>query len=141
MSDTSPPPQNEAVQRGHEPDEVNRRWIVVSGVGLALLVALSLLMMMGVVWFLNSQSEVVAKTNREANHEISNPKVKVTANQPLQLRNLRESEEQRLNGYEWIDKKAGVARIPIDRAMGILATKGVSAAKKSQEEENDQTTN
>lgn len=39
---------------------------------------------------------------------------------------VRES-EQHLDGYGWVDQKAGVARIPIERAMA-LTTAGVKPA-------------
>jgi hypothetical protein len=40
--------------------------------------------------------------------------------------------EQRLNGYAWVDRDAGVARIPIERAMALLAN-GVKPAPAPQE--------
>jgi len=30
-----------------------------------------------------------------------------------------------LNSYDWIDQKAGTVRIPIDRAMQLLAQRGL----------------
>ncbi len=38
---------------------------------------------------------------------------------------LKKEELGRLNGYGWVDKKAGVAHIPIDRAIDILAKTGL----------------
>jgi len=37
---------------------------------------------------------------------------------------LREEEERDLNGYAWVDRKAGVVRIPINRAMQMLTDPG-----------------
>ena len=34
-------------------------------------------------------------------------------------------EEQTLNSYGWVDQQAGVVRIPIDRAMDLLAQRGL----------------
>jgi hypothetical protein len=34
-------------------------------------------------------------------------------------------EVQRLNSYGWVDQQAGIARIPIDRAMALLAQRGL----------------
>ena len=31
----------------------------------------------------------------------------------------------RLNTYGWVDRKAGVAHIPVDRAIDILAKRGL----------------
>jgi hypothetical protein len=38
---------------------------------------------------------------------------------------LRQREDSVLTGYAWVNKDAGIARIPIDRAMALLAKKGL----------------
>ena len=38
---------------------------------------------------------------------------------------FKQQELDRLNHYGWINKDAGIARIPIDRAMDILARTGL----------------
>lgn len=43
------------------------------------------------------------------------------------LRRVRESEDQVLRSYGWVDKEARVVRIPIDRAMDLLAERGLPA--------------
>lgn len=39
-------------------------------------------------------------------------------------RRLREEAAARLSGYEWVDARAGRARIPVERAMDILVQRG-----------------
>ena len=46
-----------------------------------------------------------------------------------QLRNLHRDEEAALSSYGWVDRKAGVVRIPIDRAIDLVAEKGVRFGK------------
>jgi hypothetical protein len=41
-----------------------------------------------------------------------------------QLHKFVMDQEKQLNSYGWVDEKAGVARIPIDRAMEIVAQRG-----------------
>jgi len=41
-----------------------------------------------------------------------------------QLDSIRVNEEQTLSTYDWIDQKAGTVRIPIDRAMDLIAQRG-----------------
>jgi hypothetical protein len=41
----------------------------------------------------------------------------------------RAREDALLGGYGWVDANAGVARIPIDRAMEILVEKGLPPSK------------
>jgi len=43
------------------------------------------------------------------------------------LRKLRESEEAILNSYGWVNRDAGLVRIPIDRAIELLAERGLPA--------------
>ena len=43
----------------------------------------------------------------------------------LDLKAIRAAEDQVLNGYGWMDPEKGVVRIPIDRAMDLLAERGL----------------
>ncbi len=45
------------------------------------------------------------------------------------LQEVRQQEEHWLTTYGWIDKPKGIVRIPIDRAMDIIAVKGLPAGK------------
>ena len=42
---------------------------------------------------------------------------------------LRAEEDAILTTYGWVDRKAGLARIPIDRAIEILAARGLPPSK------------
>ena len=44
---------------------------------------------------------------------------------PEELQQLRKAEEQVLNSYGWVDRKAGVVRIPVDEAMKKVLEKGL----------------
>jgi hypothetical protein len=47
-------------------------------------------------------------------------------NYPFQdIKDLRQEERRLLDTYEWVDKNKGVVRIPIDRAIEVLAEKGL----------------
>jgi hypothetical protein len=41
------------------------------------------------------------------------------------LADLRAAEDAELNSYGWVDRNAGIARIPIDRAMQMLVERGL----------------
>jgi hypothetical protein len=47
--------------------------------------------------------------------------------EPDNLANFRASEDQILSTYGWIDKNAGVVRLPIDRAKALLLQRGFPA--------------
>jgi hypothetical protein len=42
-----------------------------------------------------------------------------------QLRTFVLDQEKQLNSYGWVDQKAGVAHIPIDQAMRLIAERGL----------------
>jgi len=48
-----------------------------------------------------------------------------------ELGRVRREEKERLATYGWIDQTGGVAHIPIDRAIEILATRGLPSATAS----------
>ena len=43
----------------------------------------------------------------------------------LDLRELRAAEEDRLNGYGWVDEGGRVVHIPIEKAIDVLIEKGL----------------
>jgi len=45
---------------------------------------------------------------------------KVWDSQPAELRSVNAEQLERLKGYRWVDAKAGVAAIPIERAMELV---------------------
>jgi hypothetical protein len=47
------------------------------------------------------------------------------ANPARELARMKQQELSRLNGFGWVDRKAGVAHIPIGRAIDILAKSGL----------------
>ena len=53
------------------------------------------------------------------------PNPRLEDNERTELDGFRYGEEQELNSYGWVDKKAGVAHIPIEQAMQLIAQKGL----------------
>jgi hypothetical protein len=76
----------------------------------------------------------VAEPNvrRATPYEKTHAEVKKTFPEPSleedergQMRDFRLKEEKQLNTYGWVDEKAGVAHIPIERAMELVAERGL----------------
>jgi len=59
----------------------------------------------------------------EAQKQFPEPRLQVAPEQDLKVFHAREDAE--LQTYGWIDKQAGVVRIPIERAMDLLLEKGL----------------
>jgi hypothetical protein len=73
-----------------------------------------------------------ADTRRAAPQDINEvPLPRLETNERGQLYDQRIKEEETLNSYGWVDQNAGVAHIPIDRAMQIVAQRGLPTAPPS----------
>ncbi len=53
------------------------------------------------------------------------PEPRLQTNPRGDLLELRQKEDRILNSYGWIDRDAGIARIPIERAMELTAARGL----------------
>jgi hypothetical protein len=53
------------------------------------------------------------------------PDPKLEEDERGQLNGVRLTEEQTLSSYDYVDQKAGTVRIPIDRAMDLIAQRGL----------------
>ena len=55
------------------------------------------------------------------------PEPRLQANPRQDLRNLRAQEDQILDTFGWVDKRAGIVRIPIQEAMKLAVERGLPA--------------
>ena len=53
------------------------------------------------------------------------PQPRLETDERREINDFREQEEEKLNSYGWVDQSAGVVRIPIDRAMQLIAQRGL----------------
>jgi hypothetical protein len=57
--------------------------------------------------------------------ETAFPDPRLETDERTELNGIRIAEEQKLNSYGWVDEKAGTVHIPIERAMELLAQRGL----------------
>ncbi|MBN1218249.1 MAG: hypothetical protein JXM69_04920 [Anaerolineae bacterium] len=128
MSDTHPNNKFKNLEVSYEPKDINVRSVAIFGVGLLMLIVAA----MGLIWWL-----LTSLDNRTAAQQGNQPPAIVAPPEPRlqpnpidqttsaeeQLKALRAKEEMMLNTYGWVDKEAGIARIPIGRAMELVVTK------------------
>ena len=55
-----------------------------------------------------------------------NPLLQDNATTKIDIMTMRQSELQKLNATEWVDPKNEIVRIPIERAIDLIAERGVS---------------
>lgn len=56
---------------------------------------------------------------------LSFPQPRLETNERTQLTDYIQKQDQKLLTYDWIDKDSGTVRIPIDRAMDLIAQRGL----------------
>ncbi len=127
------PPDLSVPENRHEHRDVNVWAVYKFGIALAALCVVAVALLYGLYTYL---------VNREGG-PLSHDQVNVDARslppaprlQPApiaDLKDMRAAEDQILNGYGWVDQGHGVARIPIDRAIELLAQRGVTARPQGQ---------
>jgi hypothetical protein len=119
------PPQNPAVH--HEESDVDIGAIFKIAAGLMILAAAIHV----VVWLVFGYFDGREATNQGPQHPLAAgqesrlppaPRLQVTPRQDL--RELRAREDQILNSYQWVDRSAGIVRIPIAEAMKLTVERG-----------------
>jgi hypothetical protein len=53
------------------------------------------------------------------------PQPRLESDERQEINDFRMHEEKTLHSYDWVDQSAGVVHIPIDRAMQLLAQRGL----------------
>ncbi|MGO4567623.1 hypothetical protein AB4Z52_21825 [Rhizobium sp. 2YAF20] len=105
---------------GYETTDVSARLILLAGVGLFAGAALSIVIAFGV---LRSVEPVRQPRSPSFNSQLDGgPRLEVSPSADRVL--LQAGARERLEGYGWIDQSRQTARIPIDRAIAILAMRG-----------------
>lgn len=119
--------------------DINLKAIVVTGISLALLIALSMLFM----WWMAKGLKRVEVAQDPPPRPIPEAVGRQLPPEPrlqgapgsafeekqgspeLELQQMRAEEERALTSYEWVDEAGGVARIPVERAIEILSEEGL----------------
>ncbi|MGE5277937.1 MAG: hypothetical protein ACM3SU_13150 [Acidobacteriota bacterium] len=114
-----------------EPDRIATRLVVRFLVALVVL-SLALMLLVGVLFkrFDQGATQRDAQTADAAGLERLEkrlpplPRLQVHATR--HLREFRSAEEERLSTYGWMDRATGTVHIPIERAMDLVAKRGVA---------------
>jgi hypothetical protein len=113
----------EAERLGYEPVDANIRAVLAVALGWSIFVGLAAGLLIGLVDLFQALRPP-PETPPLARIEIQPPEPRLEANPKIVLERVRQREDQLLNGLAWVNRNAGVARIPIDRAMAILVRQG-----------------
>src|ERR1700733_11006133 len=108
---------------GHEESEVSVRLIVVSLAFLAVATAIVFVLVVGIFRYFYASYSTEEATRLSQPVVPPEPRIEVAPYE--QLQQLRVKEDHILNSYAYVDKQTGVVRVPIDRAIDMLAAKGL----------------
>ena len=115
---------------GHETRDAGISPIVLVGAGLAITLALVGLMVYGVFRYLLVRPSTVFHSNPMTVLDPQIPPLpRIDEHPAIEIKKLRADEDHTLSTYGWIDKKAGVVHIPIERAMELQLQRGFPARK------------
>jgi hypothetical protein len=127
--DRTPQVDPQIVASGHEPPDPSVGGVITAGVVVVVMAGLAVAL---VTWF--QTMELGRPLSLEAPPGLATPAVPPPPPEPRleevpgeQLREVRAAEDQILNSTGWVDRQAGVAHIPIDRAIDLLEQQGLPA--------------
>ena len=113
---------------GHEASDVNAWAIGKFAIALVLLCIGSVALLLGLFhYFITREGPPPPKAYSDlARAGVKQPPAPQLETTPvLQLQRERAEEDRMLNSYGWIDKEHGIVRIPIEKAIDLLARKGL----------------
>ncbi len=130
---TAPGPDSRGVGSGPRPFDRDLDLRAILAFAACLVLAMGAVL--AVVWVLLGllRHESMARDPRpsplpEANEPRLPPEPRLQPSPSADLQSLRAEEEAVLGSYGWVDRAAGVGRIPIERAIAILTATGLQAA-------------
>jgi hypothetical protein len=118
---------NETVH--HEESDVNIRAIFGFGLGLLVVGIIVHVAVFLLFQYFSGRQEAANSVRQyplaagQENRLPPEPRLQINPRQDLL--DLRAQEDQLLSGYSWVDRNAGVVRIPIDSAMKLVLQRGL----------------
>lgn len=113
---------------GHEPRDLPARGILAFGIAFVIMMGLILaaVTVTDILLLGHAPAAPFPPANlQNAPIPTLPPEPRLEAEPGQQLQQLRSEEDKQLHSYGWVDEKAGIVHIPIDRAKDILAQQGL----------------
>jgi hypothetical protein len=108
---------------GHETTDVNVWAVGKFAIGLVVVCVVCIVLLFGLLKFFQSREETSVANTVEPTKLFPEPQLQKTP--IVDLKTIRAEEDKLLNGYAWVDAPKGVVRIPLDRAIEVLAKRGL----------------
>ena len=124
MNNPAKQPSPEPNQPGYETRDASPSSIGLFGLGLVVMTALVLLLLRWMFHQLEASAEKTDPVQSPLAGEQMPPLPRLQSQPAEDLARVRFEENERLSRYAWIDARERVVRIPIERAIEILAERG-----------------
>jgi hypothetical protein len=136
MQDT--PASHESPVHAHESSDLSIRAIIWFAVGL-IVAGVVVHFTLGGLWsVLLERREPAARLSPYASPKQLPPAPRLQTNPPADLKAFRDSERRQMETYGWVNRPAGVVRIPIERAMDLVLQRGLPRAASGNLQQGDQ---
>jgi len=115
----------------HEPGDVNALALTKFGLSMAALIVIFLFGLWGMFEYLkNRAAEAGLPLSPSAMVSVQKqpPEPRLQRHAAQDMRDWRAAEERALHQYAWIDPDKGIVQIPVERAMDLIAQRGLPAA-------------
>jgi hypothetical protein len=116
---------------GHELTDAPIQPIVLAGGAITLVMALAFALSLGVFRFFSGHPAETPYNPMASQAPAFPPPPRIEVAPAIEYQQLRAHEDQVLSTYGWMDRKAGVTRIPIDRAIDLLLQRGYLVRKET----------
>ncbi len=114
-----------SVAAGHELTDIDVRIVGLFAVGLVISAVIMHFALLGIKVFIEKQYSSPVLASRIATLRIMPPEPRLQLDPSADMDRFTASETADLNRYKWINRKAGFVQIPIDKAMDIIAQRGL----------------
>jgi hypothetical protein len=112
----------------HEPGDVNARALTKFGMAMAGLIVVFLVGLWGMFDYLKNRAAELGLPPSPAamvNAEKHPPDPQLQRHPAQDMRDWRATEDRALRQYSWIDPDKGIVQIPVQRAMELIAQRGL----------------
>ena len=120
------PQGHQSEKGGHERRDADIPGVVLVATLVILITAISYLTVQGLMLFLKrADHRTAARAPHSVAQESNSPQPRLQVNPTTDLFLSQENSNSELHSYGWIDRKAGIVHIPIERAMELLMERGL----------------
>jgi len=116
---------------GHETTDAPVFPILAAGVGLAIVTALVCVITYGMFQYLKATPPESVENPLAPSERIFPPAPRLEVFPATAMEDFLARENHQLSTYGWVDRKAGIVRIPISRAIDLALERGFPVRKEA----------